>query len=309
MTEALYVRLRGRVLGPFDEEKLRALARRGQLGRLHQLSADGVNWSPASTYPHLFVPADGQARRAAEAPPAGQPQPAGGPAWSAKPAEPRKPAAAADTDPRQWYYELDGQENGPVSRAALMDGIASGRLKPTNQVWAEGMEGWVMAGEVPELAHVFPAQQPQEAAQPTVAARDAEELPAHLCRAAVDSRPWVMTIGIITLVFAAPGGLFGFILLVTGAGRGVPFFVLVGISYLVAALVQIVAAFMLLQYASRLAILRYNKAPIILTKALQTVGVFWTYIAILMLVGILLTFFGIVWVMAFAEAPPVWGPP
>jgi S1-C subfamily serine protease len=55
MENQLYVRIRGRILGPYDQEKLQSLARRGQLGRMHELSADAVNWVQASAYPELFV--------------------------------------------------------------------------------------------------------------------------------------------------------------------------------------------------------------------------------------------------------------
>ena len=55
METQLYVRIRGRVLGPFDKEKLQSLARRGQLSRMHELSPDSTNWVQASTYPELFV--------------------------------------------------------------------------------------------------------------------------------------------------------------------------------------------------------------------------------------------------------------
>ena len=55
MDNQLYVRIRGRVLGPYDQEKLQSLARRGQLSRMHELSQDATNWVRASTYPELFV--------------------------------------------------------------------------------------------------------------------------------------------------------------------------------------------------------------------------------------------------------------
>ena len=55
MENQLYVRIRGRVLGPYDQEKLQSLARRGQLSRLHELSTDATNWVRASAYPELFV--------------------------------------------------------------------------------------------------------------------------------------------------------------------------------------------------------------------------------------------------------------
>ena len=58
MENQLYIRMRGRVLGPYDQEKLQSLARRGQLSRMHELSQDATNWVRASTYPELFVVED-----------------------------------------------------------------------------------------------------------------------------------------------------------------------------------------------------------------------------------------------------------
>ena len=54
MENRLYIRIRGRVLGPYDREKLHLMARRGQFGRMHEVSEDGVAWQPASTYGELF---------------------------------------------------------------------------------------------------------------------------------------------------------------------------------------------------------------------------------------------------------------
>jgi hypothetical protein len=56
MDNQYYIRIRGRVLGPYDMEKLQALVRRGQLSRIHEISGDGVNWLPAPTLPGLFTP-------------------------------------------------------------------------------------------------------------------------------------------------------------------------------------------------------------------------------------------------------------
>src|SRR5580658_9061928 len=55
MDTQLYLRVRGRVLGPYDEEKLQSLVRRGQLSRMHEVSTDGTHWVRASTYAELFV--------------------------------------------------------------------------------------------------------------------------------------------------------------------------------------------------------------------------------------------------------------
>lgn len=51
---SLYVRIRGRVHGPLDLEKLKALARKGQLSRIHEISSDQQAWQPAGSMPELF---------------------------------------------------------------------------------------------------------------------------------------------------------------------------------------------------------------------------------------------------------------
>ena len=49
-----FVRFAGRRTGPFDAERLRILARRGALSRVHALSIDGKVWSAATTVRAVF---------------------------------------------------------------------------------------------------------------------------------------------------------------------------------------------------------------------------------------------------------------
>lgn len=49
-----FVRHAGRRTGPFDGARLRTMARRGALGRLHSLSADGTSWRPATEVRAIF---------------------------------------------------------------------------------------------------------------------------------------------------------------------------------------------------------------------------------------------------------------
>ena len=53
-----HVRFAGRRTGPHDVERLRTLARRGAVTRLHQVSVDGKAWRPASDIRAVFT-ADG----------------------------------------------------------------------------------------------------------------------------------------------------------------------------------------------------------------------------------------------------------
>ena len=49
-----FVRFAGRRTGPFDAERLRILAQRGALSRVHALSVDGKVWSAATTVRAVF---------------------------------------------------------------------------------------------------------------------------------------------------------------------------------------------------------------------------------------------------------------
>jgi len=45
----------------------------------------------------------------------------------------------------QWYAQVGPQRYGPISEQELRQWIAQGRVKPTDQVWSEGMAEWVSA--------------------------------------------------------------------------------------------------------------------------------------------------------------------
>jgi hypothetical protein len=51
-----YVRLRGRVSGPYDLATLQRQVRQGQLSRLHQVSPDQVTWKSATEIEGLYGP-------------------------------------------------------------------------------------------------------------------------------------------------------------------------------------------------------------------------------------------------------------
>jgi hypothetical protein len=50
-----------------------------------------------------------------------------------------------------WYYTNDGKQMEPVPTAELKRLAASGKLKPRDMVWKEGMPDWVRAISAPEL--------------------------------------------------------------------------------------------------------------------------------------------------------------
>jgi hypothetical protein len=51
----------------------------------------------------------------------------------------------------QWHYGRGADITGPVSGAELSDLATSGRLRPTDTVWEDGVEAGVPAGQVEYL--------------------------------------------------------------------------------------------------------------------------------------------------------------
>jgi len=51
----------------------------------------------------------------------------------------------------KWHCAIDGSKYGPVSAQELHNWLAEGRLKPTDDVWTEGMADWVPYNTVEEL--------------------------------------------------------------------------------------------------------------------------------------------------------------
>ena len=52
----IYIRFKGRTLGPFSLERASEMKRRGQITRLHELSTDGMSWVKAVDVELLFPP-------------------------------------------------------------------------------------------------------------------------------------------------------------------------------------------------------------------------------------------------------------
>ena len=90
----------------------------------------------------------GMANRPAQGPWGSVPQAGGMP-----PPLPQKPDAA-------WHVALNGQAEGPYDRGHLERLATEGRFGHETLVWTLGQDGWRKAGDVPELAQLFPTMPP-----------------------------------------------------------------------------------------------------------------------------------------------------
>lgn len=151
-----FIRVRGRIFGPYDVPQLKALRDRGQFGRANEISSDRQSWQSAATMDHLFggSVATATARTAAkkEASPVTEPPGSSPPGRSAAPV---------------WHYTVATEQYGPVTLLELRGMVASGQLTPDDVVWKEGMADWIPLRDVPEL---------QAAVRPSAAALGAASM-------------------------------------------------------------------------------------------------------------------------------------
>src|SRR5229473_3028418 len=104
----LYVRVRGKVTGPFGLQQLKSLRDRGQFRRFHEVSEDRRSWAPASSIQELFPE---NVKRTEE-----KPDERFSDAQTARVTRQAGDKTAKE-EAEQWYYvDGEGNETGPVSR-------------------------------------------------------------------------------------------------------------------------------------------------------------------------------------------------
>jgi hypothetical protein len=143
-----FIRVRGKVLGPFTLEKLKALRARGQFSRIHEVSTNRQDWQPASTLDAVLglsrpVAAIAESERGLAQIPDKQARSSEG--------------SAASMPGANWYYNVVGEQRGPVSIMELRSMVTAGKLRPDDFVWKDGMSDWLPTSQVPELQPSAPA--------------------------------------------------------------------------------------------------------------------------------------------------------
>jgi TM2 domain-containing membrane protein YozV len=156
MSETYYIRVRGRVQGPMDVDRLKELASKGQLSRSHELSVDSKNWNPAGNMTEVFERVrpskpkepEVESKAGGTMPPA----PAGGivPQGTANPYAPTGVGMA-----KEWHYTINGAQMGPVAASEIIELIRHKSLIRDDLVWKNGMPQWTPAAYLPEFVSAF----------------------------------------------------------------------------------------------------------------------------------------------------------
>lgn len=152
-----YIRVRGRVTGPYEKSQLKQMISRGQLGRMHEVSADGRHWKRVQEELGGAVNiATSQSTASAD-----------DYSVSAEPtiAQPQTPTNRVPAvNSAQWYYSQDQDSVGPIPFAVIQDLIRSKVLNGETRVWNDSMENWQPAAQVFGLSALL--QQNNDAVAP-----------------------------------------------------------------------------------------------------------------------------------------------
>ena len=135
-----YYKNRGQTLGPFGLAQIQQRAKRAQISNRSEISTDGFSWQPAQNFPEIFA-------GSTAAPPSATMSAAA-------------PAVAVVEEAAEWYYMLNGEQQGPVNEGQLQQMIGLGNVKDTDHVWKDGMIDWLEIRNVPDLS-VQQANAPQ----------------------------------------------------------------------------------------------------------------------------------------------------
>lgn len=271
MEDRLYVRIRGRVQGPFEIERLQALVRRGQVSRMHEVSADQSNWRPAGDHPELFQPHQRDESVSAH-----------------RSTSEDEGEFATGGEDATWYYAKDGEQHGPVTLKNLRVLASQGIVDASDLVWTDGMSEWLPAIQTP-LAASLEQRRGQEGAH---------LFSADLRRTLSESRSWVVFIATFLFVIAALLVLLGSASIVVGARDKNVAAVAGGGFSLFYGVVCGWGANLLSRYVRQLRRFGADKSDKSLDRALRALTRFWIFLSIVFIVLAVNSLAVLIWVLS-----------
>lgn len=285
MDEHFYVRIRGRVQGPYEVDKLRSLVRRGQLSRMHEVSNDKVVWKQAADFPELF--SSPEVRTAAN-----------------NSAEHRQAAESADVgvmdrdeppaqDSKEWYYAKNNVQNGPVTFDHLRALTQAGAVVGEDLVWKEGMTEWKPAWQIQGL-HTIPLM--TGTGSKSLNANDGSST--DLVRTMSDSRAWAGFVSACINICGVLCVILSVIAFLYGVRRGNTADTAGGLFGLLWSSLVVTAGVLLSRYNRNVRRYVANGASQELDDALRSLRSIWIFAAIVLIVFLVNLIAVAIWVFA-----------
>jgi TM2 domain-containing membrane protein YozV len=139
-----FIRVRGRILGPYNVAQLKALRARGQLSRANEVSTDRTNWQSVVEIEHLFNTGIKTFNTSIKT-------------TSSDLEELEEVDLSTAPPPRSapiWHYAVGDEQYGPVTLVELRGMLRSGQVMDDDLVWKDGMADWVPLSSIAELKAV-----------------------------------------------------------------------------------------------------------------------------------------------------------
>jgi hypothetical protein len=286
VSEQFYVRIRGRVQGPYDTSKLQSLVRRGQLSRMHEVSNDGSLWRPAAEFPELFTtPVAAQAVATATKDHSHQ----------ASEIELESPAIGAS----EWYYAVNQEQKGPISFDQLKALAQAGVVTASSLVWQEGMAEWTPAQSVPGIRGAV-----GHSSTSTGLSSDGSNLDADSLRTLKETIPWVSFLIVCVITTSCLMLLLGVAGILLGVREHQMPMVAGGCFFLLYSCVGIWGGMLLNGYNSNIKKFVNSRSPQSLELAFKNLKTFWTFISIIVIFVIVNLIVGVIWVFSFVVSVP-----
>lgn len=273
MTDQYYIRIRGRVQGPFDSEKLRTLARRGQFSRLHEISLDGNTWTTAKDYPDFF---QGASQPIAEA------------RGATSSSTAQTPTMAA-TPKTEWFYLQGGQTRGPVEQSAFVSMVLAQQLPIETEVWKDGMTDWIPANRVSGLLPMQSGinggtQNPSVHSSNNGSVSSSEKVDTIVIRSLTEGRPWVNFLAIMGYIWGALAFCAAILSIILAARAKAGPLLASGLFQLIWSLVVLSGASFLHRHVQAIYMFERNPTEKNLAAALTRLKTFWLFVGIVTIV-------------------------
>ena len=290
-----YVRMHGRVLGPFTMDRLQSMAQGSKLNHSHEVSNDGNSWQKAAAFPEIFdLPVA----------PAAEPEIDEMELAPVTAVNPKVTQEKSDVDPNflaeeaekkrkrppgqvEWYYATEDEPEGPVTRGEIVERIKAGDLVRSDMVWQSQMNDWARAGTRPEFKAAFDKMM---ADVPSVKGKPSNML--DLGRTMKASKQVVLVLcGLLFLASVSLLALF-FSFFGDGIAQGEPGNVQRAIFALVVCIAILASMVMLYRYTMLGDAFEKNKRVDDLNEAMVWLGRFWMLLAASVFLAVL--FLGLV---------------
>jgi hypothetical protein len=279
--QPLFIRIRGRIQGPFGLAQLQDLSKQGRLGRLHEVSEDGTSWVQAAQFPTIFAREPLIEKAATEAQALAQPSTMSGQPNPAL-ATPLAAPPAVGVSQHAWYYSTNGREQNTTSLDQLRFLIGTGQIGQDTMVWTEGMPQWLPARNVSQLliAKAVPSSGSSNLGS--------EQISRATLDALSHTRPWVIFIAVFGCVVVGLTALSGISVLALGTVVNSARLVLQAVVTFLLMGLYCFISYLLLRYGIRIGRLELVSKPSQLNDALRAQHDFWRASGIALLVMIVI---------------------